>query len=283
MGSALISVIMSVYNNYQFLHESIDSIIKQTVVDFEFLIVDDCSTDKRIIEVLHKYAKRDNRVKVFSRSRNVGLTKNLNFLLNKSRGKYIARMDADDISRNDRFKKQLEYISKRKLDILSSNCEYIDEFGKIICVRKAYSLEYILKSLQKRKMNLLIHPSVMFNKESVMKLGGYNEAYRTGQDGDLWLRMLDYGFKVDIINEPLLKYRISNNNITVSRLKNKDINYRIAQICSDNGKYGLALNYVGKTKSFRLIALIFLRFIKINILMKNLGLSRHYDKIHKFE
>jgi hypothetical protein len=132
-------------------------------------------------------------------------------------------------------------------------------------------------------MNYLIHPSVLFNKESVMELGGYDEAFRTGQDGNLWLRMINYGFKIDIINEPLIKYRISDSNVTISRLKYQNIHYRFAQICADNGKYRLALKNVIASRNFRLILLIILRFMKVNIVMRNLSLSRNDKWKHKFK
>ncbi|HXK49687.1 MAG TPA: glycosyltransferase family 2 protein, partial [Clostridiales bacterium] len=104
-----ISVIMSVYNSEQYLQESIDSILDQTFNDFEFIITDDCSTDGSF-EIIKSYAMLDKRIKYFRNSENIGLTKSLNLMLDIAKGKYIARMDSDDISMPDRFSKQFDFM-----------------------------------------------------------------------------------------------------------------------------------------------------------------------------
>ena len=109
----MISVIMSTYNDQDFVHLSIESILKQSYTDFEFLIVDDFSSDSTL-KVLKEYELIDERIKVFRNSKNIGLTKSLNKLIKLSNNKYIARQDSDDISLPNRFKIQLDYMNLKK-------------------------------------------------------------------------------------------------------------------------------------------------------------------------
>ena len=111
----LISVIMSVYNDADNLDSSINSILNQDFQDFEFLIMNDCSTDESL-NILNSYSQ-DNRIKVFQNERNLGLTKSLNVLLNESKGTFVARQDSDDLSLSSRFSKQLNYIKNKNLDV----------------------------------------------------------------------------------------------------------------------------------------------------------------------
>lgn len=109
----LISVIMSVYNESEYIAEAIESILKQTYKKFEFIIVDDCSTDETP-EIIKHYAESDNRIIFVQNETNLGLTQNLNKALNISNGAYIARMDGDDISLPERFERQIEFLNEHK-------------------------------------------------------------------------------------------------------------------------------------------------------------------------
>ena len=106
-GKVLVSVVMSVYNDEQYLKESLDSIFAQTISDFELIIVDDCSTD-RTVEIIENY--HDDRIRLIRNTENRGLTRNLNTALEYVQGTYIARMDGDDKSRPERFEKQIAYL-----------------------------------------------------------------------------------------------------------------------------------------------------------------------------
>ncbi len=108
-GKVLVSVVMSVYNDEQYLKESLDSIFAQTIQDFELIIVDDCSTD-RTVEIIENY--HDDRIRLICNSENRGLTRNLNTALEYVQGTYIARMDGDDKSRPERFEKQIAYLEQ---------------------------------------------------------------------------------------------------------------------------------------------------------------------------
>ena len=106
-----VSVIMSVFNGENTLEESIESILNQTYSNLEFLIVDDQSDDKTY-QILENYKNKDSRIKVFKNNENIGLTKSLNILLKQSKGFYIARQDADDISTVDRLYKQIDRLNE---------------------------------------------------------------------------------------------------------------------------------------------------------------------------
>lgn len=236
-----ISVIMSVYNGSRYLQEAVNSILVQTFNDFEFLIIDDGSTDDTW-EILSKYAAKDSRIKLSKNITNIGLTQSLNKLLKLVQGDYIARMDADDVSLPIRFEKQVKTLEEN-LDIVlvSSELEYINSEGQAIGRSQRSDIPKVVA------WNLLFynhvggHSQVMFRKEIIKKLGGYSADFRYAQDYELWLRLIKLGDCM-ILPEVLLQYRkdekerISAKNIVeqtklvqlasknnLSRLTNTDI------------------------------------------------------------
>ena len=153
----LISVIMSVYNDADNLDSSINSILNQDFQDFEFLIMNDCSTDESL-NILNSYSQ-DNRIKVFQNERNLGLTKSLNVLLNESKGTFIARQDSDDLSLSSRFSKQLDYIKNKKLDVCGTRA--IIKGSTRITPNRSY---YLPIRTTLRIKNPFIHGSLIFKK-----------------------------------------------------------------------------------------------------------------------
>ncbi len=121
-----ISVVMSVYNGQSYLREAVESILNQTFTDFELILIDDGSTDATG-EILDEYATRDARIILSRNQNNIGLTRSLNQGISMSRGKYIARMDADDVSRADRLSRQFEFLEKRpEVGVLGSGYQLMD-------------------------------------------------------------------------------------------------------------------------------------------------------------
>ena len=207
MAYPRISVIMSVYNGEKYLREAIESILNQTFTDFEFLIVNDGSTDGSL-EIIQSY--QDERIRVINNEQNIGLTKSLNKAIKQARGEYIARQDADDISLPNRFEEQIKYFEKHpETAILGTSKYVIDEDGKIL--RKEIAL---LKPNSKNllKTNVLRHGSVMFRKAIVDELGGYNELLRYSQDYELWLRIVKR-YEVRNLRQLLYKSRSHSANI----------------------------------------------------------------------
>ena len=215
----LVSVIMSVYNGEQFLQQAIESILSQTYTNWEFIIIDDASNEATR-EILSHYSS-DGRFRITRQPENKGLTKNLNVGVAMSKGEYIARMDADDISLPNRFQEQVLYLEQNPETVaVFSVVDLIDENGNPAGSwpddRKAISYEMIRRILPLR--NCVAHPTVMIRKK-ILQQYGYNEKQLHSQDWDLWLRLVNDGKRIEKINKPLLLYRINNNSVT--KISNK--------------------------------------------------------------
>jgi len=200
MTTPKISVIMSVYNGGKYLREAIESILNQTFTEFEFIIVNDGSTDNSR-EIIQSY--NDERIKIINNEENIGLPKSLNNALKAARGEYIARQDADDISLPNRFEEQIKYFEKHpEVMLLGTNAYIINESGKTI--RKYICPSNPAESLF--KLNQLVHGSVMFKKEIIEKVGLYNELLRYVQDYEFWARATKH-YEVRSLNSVLYKKR----------------------------------------------------------------------------
>jgi len=276
-----ISVIMSVYNDSQYLGEAIESILYQTYSNFEFLIADDASMDSSV-EIIQAYAKNDGRISYFGRKENVGLAKNLNFLLGKAKGQFIARMDGDDVSLPERFEREIDLITVQDLDLVWCNVLYIDEAGNEICERYQPSVEQTLARLGRQ--NYIVHPATMFRRETVLALGGYDEAYQTGQDGKLWLSMKERACRFGVVYEPLMKYRIEPNSITSKRTSyGGDMNFVHAKLCLVNRQRKKSLKYIWSVKNpLQKLYLVIRWLVGENIVEFLKQFKRYdYDAVHK--
>lgn len=204
---------MSTYNAEKYIHSCLESLLSQTYENFEILIVDDNSQDQTV-KLINTLAEKDFRIKLLQiNSINQGLTKNLNSLLKFAKGNFISRMDADDICESNRLEEQVKFLEKnKKISVVGSIAYQInDEGNKKAEYRKVpLNHEDIAKTIL--TVNPIIHPSVMFRKEDILKIGGYNENYRTAQDYELWFRCIANGLKLANINKPLLQYRVADNH-----------------------------------------------------------------------
>lgn len=210
-----ISVIMSTYNEpLKRITEGINSILNQTFSDFEFIIINDNPKRKELQEFLEKYKKQDKRIVLIKNKQNIGLTKSLNKGLRKAKGKYIARMDADDISLPKRFQIQYGYLEEHKeIFLCGGSFQYIDKNGKVFSTQVMnYSCEKVKKTIL--KTGSIHHPTVMFRNNSDLL---YREKFKYAQDMDLWLRMLTGNKKLEVIPNILLKWRVEENSISHSR------------------------------------------------------------------
>ena len=204
-----LSVIMSVYNSEENLSDSIESILNQTYKNFEFLIMDDGSSDNSS-EILGEYAKKDNRVKIFKNSDNLGLTKSLNILISSSKGEYLARQDSDDISSKDRFEKQLNYLSLNNLDACTVRALGSTTKKLIPNVSYYFPLNLVIKF-----KNPFVHGSLLVRKNVMESLGGYDENFYYSQDYKLMSDLLSRNFKVKIMPD-ILYFLNQENNISTS-------------------------------------------------------------------
>jgi glycosyltransferase involved in cell wall biosynthesis len=199
----VVSVVMSVYNGEQFLQQAVESILVQTLRDFEFIIINDGSTDCTG-EILERFT--DERI-VRMNQAHAGLTSTLNRGLSAARGDYIARIDADDMAQPERLEKQLAFLRNNPdIILVGSNCYNIDRNGTILSTTE-FPCDSAHIKWRLLFHNCIPHSSVMFHKEVIMKLGGYDNAITCAQDYDLWLRVAE---KNDIAGalEPLICYRI---------------------------------------------------------------------------
>jgi glycosyltransferase involved in cell wall biosynthesis len=220
-----ISVLMAVFNEEEEnLRASIESILNQTEEDFEFVIVNDGSTDKKCLAILEEYAQKDNRILLIHLEReagnaeNTGLTRALNFGLSHCQGIYVARMDSDDISEKNRFEIQRTFMETHPdVALCSSWCCIINEKGAIIGKKKTYA-EYQEIKKQILTVNSFVHSTWFFRKSIVESLGNYHEDMLKAQDYDLLLRIIPR-FPVAIIPEYLLRYRLTDKNISLSNNK----------------------------------------------------------------
>lgn len=206
---------MSVYNEKKiWIEKAVESILNQTHMDFEFIIViDNPAINLEIKEYLIKTQNSDARIKLLWNEKNIGLAKSLNLGLEAAIGEYIARMDADDISLLNRLEMELKYIQNNDFQLISANKINIDENGmelfRDIPIKRNPNKVLIYS-------NIIVHPLVLVKTDIVRKLGGYR-ALANSEDLDLWLRMVDQGYKLGILDEYLLYYRIRPNSASIGR------------------------------------------------------------------
>lgn len=213
MKNPKVTVLMSVYNGEQYLCEAIDSILNQTFKDFEFIIINDSSTDKTG-EILENY--NDPRIKIINNDKNIGLTKSLNKGIVIAKGEYIARQDADDISMPERLQKEVEFLAKNKnVGLVGTDSSIINEKGKVVHAVKCIT-DYIELKIKLLEGNQLTHSSVMFRKECIYSVGNYREEFKFAQDYDFYLRIAEL-CDIANISESLVKWRISTKSISVTK------------------------------------------------------------------
>ena len=204
-NNKLVSVLMSCFNSENTVDDSIKSILNQTYNHIELLIIDDGSTDNTY-EVLSKFEKTNKHIKVYRNSKNLGLTKSLNMLIDKSTGTYIARQDADDISSKDRILFQYESVENQKLDFCSSRATILNSQKKI----PGFSYFLPTKWVMKYK-NPFIHGTLMIRKDALVSIGGYDERFYYSQDYELFYKLQKNNFKFKNIYEPLYVLNTENN------------------------------------------------------------------------
>lgn len=224
MNKPEISVIMSVYNGEKFLKETMDSVLKQTFKDFEFIIIDDCSTDNSP-KILKDYASRDDRIKIIHNEKNMHLQASLNRGIEAACADFIIRVDADDVCRIDRFEKQYKFMKKHpKLDM--SACKfYIYTDGKVIPIPMIQRTDAnSVKSLF-LFANPICHPCVIMKTEIAKKMK-YDTEFTCSEDLELWIRMIIGNKKIAVQRERMMLYRRHENQITANSSEAQAVQYR---------------------------------------------------------
>lgn len=220
---------MAVYNGAEFVDAAVRSILAQSYTDFEFVIVDDGSTD-RTREIIGSF--QDERIRLVN-AQHEGLTAALNRGVLVSRGVLIARMDADDVALSDRFAIQVAYLEANpKIGVVCSDVSIIDGNGIVLSCHSMgrWDTDTLRASLLFRKAaKPIIHPSVMMRREVWDSLGGYRK-FDYAEDFDLWLRACDR-FEFAHIPEPLLLYRIHPGGVTVTKQAVQALSRFMSVIC----------------------------------------------------
>jgi glycosyltransferase involved in cell wall biosynthesis len=211
MNIPVVSVVMSVFNGERFLREAVESILRQSFRDFEFIIIDDGSTDKSG-SVLDSYQRSDARVRVLHQE-NRGLIDSLNRGCGLAQGTYIARMDADDIALDDRLMWQVERMEKnRALGLLGGAAEWIDATGKSLGIHRYPGENHMMRSAL-HDGSPFAHPTILMRREAFVSAGGYRPTVVDAEDYDLWLRIADR-FELGNLQAVIVKYRIHPGQIS---------------------------------------------------------------------
>ena len=208
---------MSVYNGEDYLVEAIESVLNQTFRDFELIVINDCSTDGTS-EILDRFSKLDNRVKVHTNEVNLRLPSSLNKAITFACGKYIARMDADDICLPERLEKQYNFMENNPSVALAS-CRFMTLKNGVIssggCGGKCdnESIKALLLVT-----NPILHPGIIA-KADVIKGLGYDKNFTCTEDMELWTRFVMEDYNVEIMPEYLMIYRLHDKQITGTTLE----------------------------------------------------------------
>ena len=213
-----ISVIMATYKEPEYmLRQAIESILQQTYGDFEFIMILDNPQNELHKKIIKEYQEKDNRIRFYINESNMGLPETLNRAIGLTTGKYICRMDADDISLPDRLERQKRCLKTRKADLLGGITQIIDENGE-----ELYSIKHVPVNPEKIKKALkynqvLAHPTWFGKREVFINLGGYRKIPLC-EDYDFTLRAVMQGYVLTNLDETVLKYRMTSQSLSRSNL-----------------------------------------------------------------
>lgn len=253
----LVSVIMSVYKEpIQWIQKSTGSILNQTFRQFEFIIINDNPTDCEIKNILQSYKNKDSRICILENYQNLGLIKSLNRGIKHSRGKYIARMDADDISVQTRLEEQYNFMLKNPhIGVVGSWIKY---FGRKSGVKKYYENDYQIKA-ELILSSPIAHPAAFIRRDIIFETGiFYSDEVicHSVEDYKLWCDLALSGFKFSNIQKVLLYYRVSNKQVS---FRTKGIQIKNAQeirklyINNLLIKYGIQLSFKDSKNDIKIL------------------------------
>lgn len=242
-----VSVIMPVFNSRRYLAKAVKSVLNQTFADLELLAFDDGSTDGSI-RMLNSIARRDHRLVVYQRS-HCGYSPHLNEGIQLAKGKYIARMDSDDICVPNRFQTQIDFlVANPGVLAVGSSVELIDEWGDPYSrIVVPINHDDIDASHLQGGGGAFPHPTVMMRAEAVRGVGGYRPQFEPAEDVDLWLRLAEIG-KLANIDQPLLRYRVHVGMVSIVRSEKQRSNLQ-ATIEETGKRRGVAVPTVASTSS----------------------------------
>ena len=224
----IVSVVMAVYDGESHLKEAVESVLGQSFQDFELIIIDDGSTDSTP-DILRAYEEADERVRVYAQERK-GLIDSLNLGCGLATGRYIARMDADDIAFPDRLQRQLDFLEDRpEVVLLGGAYVLIDEQGVPgVTLYKPQQQQQIVRAFS-RYANPFLHPAIVMRTEVFRELEGYRGAFLHAEDYDLWLRVSER-YETANLPDPVLSYRVHHGQVSHQNLRQGIISVLGAQV-----------------------------------------------------
>ena len=201
-----ISVLMPAYNAGRHVAEAVESILAQTLGDFEFIIIDDGSKD-RTLKILRDFEARDPRIRLVSRP-NLGLVRTLNEGVRMARGKFVARMDADDVALPERFALQVAFLEAHpEVVCVGGESLDVDETGRWVVYRPQRPRDHeAIQEQLLRGICPMCHPTAMIRRDDLLAVGGYDEEFAQSEDLELWLRLGERG-RLANLSEVVLRYR----------------------------------------------------------------------------
>jgi len=221
-----ISVIMGIYNCEKYINESIDSILNQTLSDWELIMCDDGSKDQTYTIAKYYADKYPEKIKIIKNSKNRGLNYTLNKCLKRASGEYIARQDADDRSKSDRLRIEYEFLeSNPEYALVSANMELFDEKGK--WGKTNFSGEVTKHDLAKGSP--FMHPVVMMRRKELISIGGYSISERLlmVEDYHLWFKFYIHGYKGFNLSDALYEYRDNREAFAKRTVKQRYHTFRL--------------------------------------------------------
>ena len=210
MSKSQVAVVMTVFNGEKYLNESLQSLLRQDLENWELIVIDDGSTDSTS-KILQNYS--DPRIRIIYLNDHIGRTPALNLAVKNASTEYLAVLDADDLSHPLRLKRQVEYLdSYQDVGLVGAWTEFIDEMGSVVSYKKGpTSHQEIVQVMATR--NPIVHSSVMFRRALMGLVGGYDETLAYAQDFGMLLEFARIS-RIEIIPEILCSWRISNNSMT---------------------------------------------------------------------
>ena len=285
-NNVLVSIIMPVYNSEKYIDEAIQSILEQTYSNWELIIINEFGSNLECSKIIKKYSLLDKRITIKNNIEKLGISESINVGMKNSNGKYIARMDADDISLPRRIEEQVKYLNENP-EIMLCGCK-VEVFGE-------EKFDWVLETnFNQIKTNILfyspcVHPTIMFRREIIEK-GNifYNKNYKATEDFDFFSRVLDYG-EISNVNKILFKYRLYGDNAT---FKNNSIGYVIYNEIMDRQFKKLDLDFT--EKELKLLSVhysmkgakyeeVLKRLIDLDLLLKKILVSNNKVKKYKNE
>ncbi len=265
-NNLLVSVLMTARNAESYIGQSIESILNQSFADFEFLIIDDTSTDKTW-EIIKFYQAKDSRIKASRNEIRHGISKNRNRLVSMASGRYIVWQDADDISLPERIKKQVAFMdSNNEVGICGGWLKFFNSKG-ILGIRKYSASDKILRKNIFR-FSPLAQPASIIRKDALIKAGKYDEKLIAAEDLDMSFR-IGQNYKFGNIQEIILLYRQAGDSITAKKLRRLELNTLNVRIkfINDKNYYFSISDFIYNVVQF---STLYLMPVKLRIALFNL-------------